>query len=322
MAISPCWVVEQHGRWQDTSHGAMLATTTADGPPPRLSNTTNCLQPVGVSLDSHTHALHLVSEHRFGAHARFHLHSVLPRHGLCRRGCSLLFRLTQPFPMHADIAAYFVSFGPHGPRAPILPPGGHMKVFAGTVAVVGTALTLFAVIRSKGELNVVNVGSPADMSSPSHISVHVFPFHPSPTSPQDLEQGVPGGDDRVHEGAERQPYRASCGGSSNASLVSLRKATRAREWSWFKIWKIHRRNGFGRDESYLHSGGGVSGVRVNGSGGPGDERRMCAACHRTVRLGEIWSYGRRLVDLVPGLLSGCSGRAREAAPCGPPQARL
>ncbi|CAK9786256.1 cytochrome c oxidase subunit V [Cutaneotrichosporon oleaginosum] len=46
-------------------------------------------------------------------------------------------------------AAYFVSFGPHGPRAPVLPPGGSMKVFAGTLAAVAAAFTIFAVVRSQ-----------------------------------------------------------------------------------------------------------------------------------------------------------------------------
>ncbi|GMK54249.1 hypothetical protein CspeluHIS016_0108350 [Cutaneotrichosporon spelunceum] len=45
-------------------------------------------------------------------------------------------------------AAYFVSFGPHGPRAPVLPPGGKMKIFAGTLAGVAVALGVFAAVRS------------------------------------------------------------------------------------------------------------------------------------------------------------------------------
>ncbi|KAL1409628.1 Cytochrome c oxidase subunit 5B, mitochondrial [Vanrija albida] len=46
-------------------------------------------------------------------------------------------------------AAYFVAFGPHGPRAPVNPPGNTIKVFAGTLAAVGVALGLFALARSR-----------------------------------------------------------------------------------------------------------------------------------------------------------------------------
>ncbi|EKD01429.1 cytochrome c oxidase subunit V [Trichosporon asahii var. asahii CBS 8904] len=46
-------------------------------------------------------------------------------------------------------AAYFIAFGPHGPRAPILPEGGKMKVFAGVLACVAAAVSVFAFVRSQ-----------------------------------------------------------------------------------------------------------------------------------------------------------------------------
>ncbi|KAH9950230.1 COX4, subunit IV of cytochrome c oxidase [Amylocystis lapponica] len=45
-------------------------------------------------------------------------------------------------------AAYYVAFGPHGPRTPTNPPGTSMKVFLGAVAGIAVAGTLFAVSRS------------------------------------------------------------------------------------------------------------------------------------------------------------------------------
>jgi cytochrome c oxidase subunit 4 len=45
-------------------------------------------------------------------------------------------------------AAYYVAFGPHGPRAPVSPPGELLKVILGTLAIVGVAGAVFGTIRS------------------------------------------------------------------------------------------------------------------------------------------------------------------------------
>ncbi|KAG8931526.1 Cytochrome c oxidase subunit 5A [Tulasnella sp. 419] len=45
-------------------------------------------------------------------------------------------------------AAYYVSFGPHGPRAPIDPPGSGIKVFLGTLGLVGVSGILFLTLRA------------------------------------------------------------------------------------------------------------------------------------------------------------------------------
>ncbi|KAB5595746.1 Cytochrome C oxidase, subunit IV/COX5b [Ceratobasidium theobromae] len=47
-------------------------------------------------------------------------------------------------------AAYFVAFGPHGPRSPVTPPGQTMKVITGTLALVGVATAAYGIIRSYG----------------------------------------------------------------------------------------------------------------------------------------------------------------------------
>ncbi|WWC85621.1 uncharacterized protein L201_000486 [Kwoniella dendrophila CBS 6074] len=46
-------------------------------------------------------------------------------------------------------AAYFVAFGPHGPRTPVSEKGHGMKVFAGTLAAVGAAYGVFLFARSQ-----------------------------------------------------------------------------------------------------------------------------------------------------------------------------
>lgn len=56
--------------------------------------------------------------------------------------------MTTP-PTH--LTAYYVSFGPHGPRTPVNPPGTGIKVFAGTLGAVALALGLFGLARARGE---------------------------------------------------------------------------------------------------------------------------------------------------------------------------
>lgn len=50
------------------------------------------------------------------------------------------------------LLAYYVAFGPHGPRAPVNPPGSLMKVFLGSVGCLGVAGLLFAATRALGEI--------------------------------------------------------------------------------------------------------------------------------------------------------------------------
>jgi len=46
-------------------------------------------------------------------------------------------------------AAYYIAFGPHGPRAPIKPPGSNVKIFFGTFAAIGAAAVVYGLIRSQ-----------------------------------------------------------------------------------------------------------------------------------------------------------------------------
>ncbi|SPO30166.1 probable cytochrome-c oxidase chain V precursor [Ustilago trichophora] len=47
-------------------------------------------------------------------------------------------------------AAYFVSFGPHGPRKPITASGQGAKTFAGVVAALGVTTGVYYLMRSNG----------------------------------------------------------------------------------------------------------------------------------------------------------------------------
>ncbi|EIN07119.1 COX4-domain-containing protein, partial [Punctularia strigosozonata HHB-11173 SS5] len=46
-------------------------------------------------------------------------------------------------------AAYYVAFGPHGPRAPINPPGTVPKIIAGVSALIAVSGLVFVTVRSR-----------------------------------------------------------------------------------------------------------------------------------------------------------------------------
>ena len=51
--------------------------------------------------------------------------------------------------------AYYVAFGPHGPRAPVNPPGTTVKVMAGVGVLIATAGLVYGGVRSVGAFCVV-----------------------------------------------------------------------------------------------------------------------------------------------------------------------
>lgn len=67
-------------------------------------------------------------------------------------GCSIytsLASLPRPFFDPACYPpAYYVAFGPYGPRAPVTPPGQPLKVFLSTMGLVGVAGLLFLGIKA------------------------------------------------------------------------------------------------------------------------------------------------------------------------------
>lgn len=46
-------------------------------------------------------------------------------------------------------AAYYIAFGPHGPRAPIKPPGSNVKIWLGVVGGIGLAGVIYGLIRAQ-----------------------------------------------------------------------------------------------------------------------------------------------------------------------------
>jgi len=46
-------------------------------------------------------------------------------------------------------AAYYIAFGPHGPRTAVSPPGTNLKVALGTIGLVGVAGVIVALLRTQ-----------------------------------------------------------------------------------------------------------------------------------------------------------------------------
>ena len=51
----------------------------------------------------------------------------------------------------ANVLAYFVAFGPHGPRAPYNPPNNTMKVIIGTTLSMLAAYGIVQAVRASGK---------------------------------------------------------------------------------------------------------------------------------------------------------------------------
>lgn len=52
------------------------------------------------------------------------------------------------------LLAYYVAFGPHGPRRPVNPPGTTLKVTLGVTAGIAAAGALFATAKALGKLSL------------------------------------------------------------------------------------------------------------------------------------------------------------------------
>ena len=102
------------------------------------------------------------------------------------------------------LAAYYVAFGPHGPRAPVNPPGTVPKVAIGVAALVAAAGVIFYSVRASGAFRLLCAGvfRPALTSS---FSLPLFLLCSAPAA-EDPHQGVGGGDERACAGAKDGPH--------------------------------------------------------------------------------------------------------------------
>jgi hypothetical protein len=96
-------------------------------------------------------------------------------------------------------AAYYVAFGPHGPRAPVHKPGDTFKIIMGTAAVVAVAGVLTLAARSFGTSFVLSRSIRC-----SHQDISLLKY--SCTSFQDYDQGVARGFERACPRGQARPY--------------------------------------------------------------------------------------------------------------------
>ena len=109
-----------------------------------------------------------------------------------------------PFPdipyardVHCLPTAYYVSFGPHGPRAPINPPGTTLKVALGVSGLLAATGVVWFATRSLGTFRVFATRC---QQRDSNLTLH------STSSAKDDDEGVARGVERACKGDAHQPY--------------------------------------------------------------------------------------------------------------------
>ena len=103
--------------------------------------------------------------------------------------------------------AYYVAFGPHGPRAPVNPPGTTVKILTGVSALIGAAGLLYAGFRSIGTFCFfVFVFFSQFKIKKTLLSRRL---RHSPGATQDDHQGVGRGQQRACQGTQNQPHLRS-----------------------------------------------------------------------------------------------------------------
>ena len=93
--------------------------------------------------------------------------------------------------------AYYVAFGPHGPRAPVNPTGTTVKVAAGVAVLIASAGLIYGGVRSVG------------MFLSSLLSFCELTGTYSPAATKDDHEGVGRGLERACQGAQNQPHYRS-----------------------------------------------------------------------------------------------------------------
>jgi hypothetical protein len=104
--------------------------------------------------------------------------------------------------------AYYVAFGPHGPRAPVNPPGTVVKILTGISVLVGTASLIYAGIRSIGVLARSIFHHIVLTSTVFLFFLKIQKTHSS-TATQVDQQGVGRGYQRARKGTQNQPHHRS-----------------------------------------------------------------------------------------------------------------
>lgn len=148
------------------------------------------------------------------------------------------------------ITAYFVSFGPHGPRKPITASGQGAKTFAGVVAALGVTTGVFYLMRANGKY----APDPQQPSQPPSIRttrLHPCPWHHTSNRRcprQDHDQGVARGLQRDRARTEAEPHhryrqRQLQGQGSRSVRISPHLLSSSAKISLFLHSSFRRRKG-------------------------------------------------------------------------------
>ena len=109
------------------------------------------------------------------------------------------------------LVAYYVAFGPHGPRTPSTPAGETTRLVVGIVSSILIATGMYYAVRASGALFVgINVSHISLMiqSSPSPFlpfCITTLSFNSSPST-KDHVKGVARGHERKGKGTEDEPH--------------------------------------------------------------------------------------------------------------------
>jgi len=148
-----------------------------------------------------------LDEKKAGASRVLLLPSSVLRPVICpsldRRALSCLFFFWSPAMSacaHARSAAYYVAFGPHGPRAPVNPPGTNTKVFFGVAALIAAAGVTYSAVRQFGQDAPRFARLVALANRP--MAGRVRRWCPA----KDNHKRMGGGRERALQGAQNQPY--------------------------------------------------------------------------------------------------------------------
>jgi hypothetical protein len=103
--------------------------------------------------------------------------------------------------------AYYVAFGPHGPRTPVNPPGTTSKIIFGVLASIAAAGAIFFAVRSQGASYSSNCLFEYELTLPAIITCvcYALCIFSSAATPYHHE-GVGGSSKRARKRDEDQPH--------------------------------------------------------------------------------------------------------------------
>ena len=154
----------------------------------------------------------------------------------------------------ALLAAYYVAFGPHGPRAPIDPPGTVPKILASIVGVLALTTVLYSAARATGRhILSLHCAVASCIACERELFANADSSPRSPAAAKDDDQGVAGGLERACDRPEDEPHLRYAAARSMCRRVLTVDVSRDPRWGRVV-------EGFGED-TYLNAVFAAAAVR-------------------------------------------------------------